>query len=160
MSLILNLNTLIFVTSLLTTIAAFRLILASNRPYIGLSLRFEANNYPVLIVENIGNRTARNVTFKFSNDYTPLIEEIGAKDKSVQDTEPFKNGIAALVPGELAAYMFYMDAELWGKKEAVLLRVNVTYSRKHNNKIFKFKETISLDINDFKSRLRSKNIPN
>jgi hypothetical protein len=152
-------NQYLIVTSTLTVIAAFRLIATSNRPYIGLSVRFGVNNFPTLVIQNIGNRTARDIKFRFKRRYKPLLQQLGQEEKPVEGFAPFKNGIAALVPDETAAYVFYMNPETWEKKSATILKVSVSYARKHNRGIFRFKETISLDINDYKSRLIKKHIP-
>lgn len=150
---------ILIATSLLTVVAAFRLISDSNRPYIGLSLRFGVNNFPTLVIQNIGNRTARNLRLNFAKEYKPLLQQIGAKDHPIEGYAPFKNGLAALIPGEIAAYVFYMDPKIWEEKEALLLRLKVSYTRTHRWTLFRFRETINLDINDYKSRLIPKNIP-
>ena len=115
------------------------------RPYVTADLDYSSGRLN-LIVQNIGQRAAQNVSFAFDPDL------IGAGDRNYSKSH-FKEPLAFIPPGKTIKYFIAWGNELTAGKCSQKYEVVITYSYLKNQKA---EERYKLDISPFMGMLYQK----
>lgn len=141
-------------TGLLSFWAAMQFVRATNRPYLVVRVVFEGPTVLVIVIQNYGNRVARNIRLKIVDEEKHRIALHGEADVPISTRQPFLRGFNSLGPGEQSGHSYFFPGTVWeSNNENLLLNARLSYSRGKMRSIFKFRDHVTLYFSDFDGRL-------